>query len=211
MSDEGNAPRRGIPFLHLLKQAAAKPGSDRLTVETESAMQRSPRFTFRRFDPVYHDWELWFYTTGFPQPQQVFEQESGIGLMKMMMDRFLSLEAPSPKDGTVEDYGYLLTKEFIWHGKRLVLNCRMRHGNSRTYGELRVEIVKRPDDANPAARMGEVVPGYSFDDCDLIRSNCPNQIVSWNKNDDISFLNGQPVYLRFRIRNGGLFSFMMEE
>ena len=162
-------------------------------------------------DPVHHDWELWFYTTGFPKPQQVFEQESGIGLMKMIMDRFLSLEAPSPKDGTVEDYGYLLTKEFIWHGKRLVLNCRMKHGDSRTYGELRVEIVKRPDDANPAVRMGEVVPGYSFDDCDLIRSNCPNQVVIWNKNDDISFLNGQPVYLRFRIRNGGLFSFMMEE
>lgn len=162
-------------------------------------------------DPVYHDWELWFYTTGFPQPQQIFEQEGGIGLTKMIMDRFLSLEAPLPKDGTVEDYGYLLTKEFIWHGKRLVLNCRMKYGSSRTYGDLKVEIVKRPDDANPATRMGEVMPGYSFDDCDLIRSNCPNQVVAWNKNDDISFLDGQPIYLRFRIRNGGLFSFMMEE
>jgi len=77
---------------------------------------------------------------------------------------------------------------------RIILSER-----ARTYGELRVEIVKRPDDANPAVRMGEVVPGYSFDDCDLIRSNCPNQIVTWNKNDDISFLYGQPVYLRFRM------------
>ena len=104
----------------------------------------------------------------------------------------------------------MLTKEFIWHGKQLVLNCRMKHGDSQNYGELRVEIVKRPDDDHPATRMGEVVPGYSFDDCDLIRSSCPNQVVTWGKNDDISFPNGQPVYLRSRIRNGGLFGFAME-
>lgn len=161
--------------------------------------------------PVYKEWELWFYTMGFPQPQRVFEQESGIGLMKMMVDRFLSLEAPLPTHRTVEDNGYLLTKEFIWHGKRLVLNCCMDHGDFRTYGDLRVEIVKRPDDTDPAGRMGEVVPGYAFDDCDLIRSNCPNQVVTWHGNDDIGFLGGQPIYLRFRIRNGGLFSFMMQK
>ena len=161
--------------------------------------------------PVYKEWELWFYTMGFPQPQWVFEQESGIGLMKMMVDRFLSLEAPLPTHGTVEDNGYLLTKEFIWHGKRLVLNCCMDHGDSRTYGDLRVEIVKRPDDTDPAGRMGEVVPGYAFDDCDLIRSNCQNQVVTWHGNDDIGFLGGQLIYLRFRIRNGGLFSFMMQK
>ena len=99
--------------------------------------------------PVYKEWELWFYTTGFPQPQRVFEQESGIGLMKMMVGRFFSLEAPLSTRGTVEDNGYLLTKEFISHGKRLVLIFRMDNGDSRTYGDLRVKIVKRPDDTDP--------------------------------------------------------------
>ena len=77
---------------------------------------------------------------------------------------------------------YLLTKEFIWRGKQLILNCRMDHGDSQTYGDLRVEIVKRPDDTNPARRMGEIVPGYTFDDCDPIRSNCLNQVVTWHSN-----------------------------
>ena len=83
----------------------------------------------------------------------------------------------------------------------------MDHGDSQTYGDLRVEIVKRPDDTNPSRRMGEVVPGYTFDDCDPIWSNCLNQVVTWHSNDDIGFLDGQPIYLRFRIRSKGLFSF----
>ena len=106
---------------------------------------------------------------------------------------------------------YLLTKEFIWRGKQLILNCRMDHGDSQTYGDLRVEIVKRPDDTNPARRTGEVVPGYIFDYCDPIRSNCSNQVVTWHSSDDIGLLDGQPIYLRFRIRNGRLFSFMMQK
>ena len=156
-------------------------------------------------DPIRRGWEAWFYYSGFPQPQAVFEQEGGIGLIKMMTDRFLSLEAPA------DEFGYLLTKEFIWRDKRLVVNCRMRHGDARTYGELRVEVVKRPNDADPAGRIGQIVPGHSLDECDPIHSNCPNQVVTWNGSDDLSFLDGQPVYLRFRIRNGGLFSFAREQ
>ncbi len=156
------------------------------------------------FAPIWRGWDLWFYYSGFPQPQQVFDQEGAIGLVKLMADRFLSLEAPA------DEYGYLLTKEFIWDGRRLVVNCRMRHGDQDTYGDLRVEIVKRPNDADPAGRMGVVVPGCSLGECDLIRSDCPNQVVKWQGRDDLAFLDGQPVYLRFRVRNGGLFSFAME-
>ncbi|HRU24389.1 MAG TPA: hypothetical protein P5569_10620, partial [Candidatus Latescibacteria bacterium] len=162
-------------------------------------------------DPIRVGWELWFPMSGFPMPQKVFEQESGIGIVKMMVDRFLSLEAPEPSLGGPEDFGWLLTKEFIWRGKTLTINCRMNNGDSRTYGDLRVEVVKRPNDADPAGRMGQVVPGHGAEDCDLIRSNSPVQTVTWNGNPDLGFLDGQPVYLRFRIRNGGLFAFRMGE
>jgi len=161
-------------------------------------------------DPIRRGWDLWFYTTGFPEPQAVFDQEAGIGLMKLMADRFLSFEAPPAMAGADEEYGYLLTKEFIWRGRHLIINCRMKHGDSRTHGDLRAEIARRPDDASPAGRMGQIVPGHSLDDCDLVRSNCPNQVVTWHGNPDLGALDGQPVYLRFRIRNGGLFSFAME-
>ena len=156
-------------------------------------------------DPVVRGGDLWFYYTGFPQPQTVFEQEGGIGLVKMMKDRFLSLEAPE------DEYGYLLTKEFVLRGKRLVVNCRMKQGDKQTFGELKVEIVKRPNDADPAGRMGVVVPGRSLEDCDLIRSNAPNQVVKWNGRDDISDLDGQAVHLRFRLRNGGIFAFEIQQ
>lgn len=162
------------------------------------------------FAPIVRGWDLWFYYSGFPEPQRVFDQEAAIGLLKLGRDRFLSLEAPEPK-GVDADFGYLLTKEFVWHGKRLVLNCRMHHGDERTHGDLRVEITQRPNDADPAGRMGQIVPGHAVDDCDLIRSDCPNQVVRWKGNDDLGFLDGQPIYLRFRIRNGGLFSFTMEK
>ena len=113
--------------------------------------------------------------------------------------------------GLNKNHPIFITKEFIWRWKQLILNCRMDHSDSQTYGDLPVEIVKRPDDTNPSRRMGEVVPGYTFDDCDPIWSNCLNQVVTWHSNDDIGFLDGQPIYLRFRIRNGGLFSFMMQK
>lgn len=160
--------------------------------------------------PIAKGFDLWFYYSGFPEPQSVLDQDGAIGLAKLRRDGFLSLEAPEKPTGTKADYGYLLTKEFLWRGKRLVLNCRMKGGNEFTYGELKVEIVKRPNDASPAGRMGVVMPGYSLEDCDLIRSNCPNQVVTWRGNDDLGFLDGQPVYLRFRLRNGGLFSFTIE-
>ena len=161
------------------------------------------------FGPIRRGWDLWFYYSGFPERQGVFEQDAAIGLVKLMADRFVSLEAPEPC-GLNSDFGYLLTKEFVWRGKRLIVNCRMRHGDEKTHGDLRVEITKRPNDADPAGRMGQIVPGHSLEDCDLIRSDCPNQVVTWQGNDDVSFLHGQPVYLRFRLRNGGLFSFAME-
>jgi hypothetical protein len=59
--------------------------------------------------------------------------------------------------------------------------------------------------------MGVIVPGRGIDDCNLIRSNSPVQPVAWKGDSDLGFLDGQAVYLRFRIRNGGLFAFTMEE
>jgi hypothetical protein len=161
-------------------------------------------------DPIQINGENWFYTSGFPQPQKVFEQDSGIGLYKVLEDRFCALEAPEPV-GKQSDFGYLLTKEFIWRGKGLSVNCQMHGGDEHTFGSLHVEVVRRPIDAQDSARMGDVVEGHSLDDCDLIRANAPNMPVKWNGESDLSFLNGQPVYLRFRLRNGGLFSFTMED
>ncbi len=161
--------------------------------------------------PVARGGELWFYSTGFPEPQAVFEQDSAIGIYKLMADRFIALEAHEPDGrGTDGDFGYLLTKEFVWHGKRLSVNCRMHGGDRNTHGDLRAEVVTKPDDNDPAGRMGQTVPGRSIDDCDLIRSNSPHQVVRWNGDDDLSMLDGKAVYLRFRLRNGGLFSFTME-
>ena len=156
-------------------------------------------------DPVRKGMDLWFFYSGFPEPQSVFDQEGAIGLSKLGQDRFVCMEAPK------DEHGYLLTREFVWHGKRLALNCRMRSGDRNNFGDLRVEIVQQPDEHVEGGGQGVVVPGHSLDDCDLVRSNSPRQIVSWNGDSDLSSLEGKPVHLRFRMRNGGLFAFEMDQ
>ncbi len=154
-------------------------------------------------DPVRVGEELWLYYGGYAQPQAVFEQDTGIGLVKMTVDRFLALEAPE------DEYAFVLTKEFVWRGKRLGVNARTRNGGPDSFGELHVEIVQRPDDTDPAKREGAKLEGYTFDECRQIRGNTPTHIVKWEKGDDLSFLEGKPVYLRFRMRNAELFAFTM--
>ncbi|MDP6125248.1 MAG: hypothetical protein QGH20_05800, partial [Candidatus Latescibacteria bacterium] len=118
-------------------------------------------------NPIWRGDELLFYYSGFQRPQTVFDQEGAIGLVKLMRDRFVGLEAGK------DELGWVLTREFIWKGRRLVINCAAGHGDQQTYGRIHVEVIKRPVDAGAKYMTGEPLEGRTIDDCDLIRSNRP--------------------------------------
>ena len=98
--------------------------------------------------------------------------------------------------------GFLLSHELKVAGNRLLINCCPVHGaftrKEGVLGDLRVELL------DPAAQP---IPGYTFDDCDIIKVNALAHPVSWRGKADISALRDQSVYIRFFIKSGYLFAF----
>jgi hypothetical protein len=87
----------------------------------------------------------------------------------------------------------LLTKPFITKGSHLTLNVVVRGG-----GEARVAVLH----AN-----GEPISGLRLEDCDPLRDDSINQAATWNSGADISKLAGQPIRLRFELKDAELYSF----
>jgi hypothetical protein len=90
------------------------------------------------------------------------------------------------------DGGELLTHPVVFDGGRLVLNF-----SSSAAGDIRVEM----QDAN-----GHALDGFGLHDCDAIYGDDLARTVSWNGADDVSTLSGQPVRLRFALRDADLYS-----
>ena len=90
------------------------------------------------------------------------------------------------------DGGELLTHPVVFDGGRLILNY-----SSSAAGDIRVEL----QDAN-----GHALDGFGLDDCDPIYGDDLARTVSWNGAADVSALTGQPVRLRFALRDADLYS-----
>jgi hypothetical protein len=81
-------------------------------------------------------------------------------------------------------------------GKRLELNF-----STSAAGGVRVEI-QGPD--------GQPIPGFSLADCPEVFGDEPARTVSWG-GADLGKLAGQPVRLRFVMRDADLYSFQFSE
>ena len=102
------------------------------------------------------------------------------------MDGFVSVHA-SLKGGE------LLTKPLVFSGDRLEVNFATSAG-----GSLRVQI--QDED-------GEPIPGFSLDDCNLQYGDQLDRIVSWKAGADVGKLAGEPVRLRFELKDADLYAF----
>lgn len=100
-------------------------------------------------------------------------------------DGFVSLRA-------AEDAGEMRTRPLTFSGKTLTLNYAVMAG-----GHIQVEI----QNAN-----GQVLPGYSLDDCTPLTGDQIEQQVTWKNGSDLSGLAGQPVVLRFVMQKADLYS-----
>ena len=149
--------------------------------------------------PVNQGEDLLIYYSGFTQPQYEPSRNGGVGMARMKLDHFVEQRAG-------DQPGFLLTREFILEGNQLYLNTIMRGLNYREIG-IRVEVARRPELGAHQADFTQAYKGFSLEECDPIRGTRTENPVTWKGNADLSALMGKPVYLRFEIRNMGLFSF----
>ena len=102
----------------------------------------------------------------------------------LRMDGFVSLHAPLGG-------GELTTKPLVFHGKRLVLNISTSAG-----GNARVEVL---------SPNGCPLDGFALDDCTEIIGDDLEYQVRWRS--DVATLAGQPVRLRFVLRDADVYSY----
>lgn len=109
-----------------------------------------------------------------------------MALYTLRTDGFVSVHAGY-------DGGSLTTVPLRHAGSVLELNFE-----TSAAGEIRVELL----DAE-----GQPVPGFSRSDCPPLRGDFIDHAVRWSGDPDLRATAGQPVRLRFHIRDGDLYAF----
>jgi hypothetical protein len=86
----------------------------------------------------------------------------------------------------------MVTRLFTFSGRELVLNY-----STSAAGSIRVEI---------QGPSGKLIPGYGLEDSTEIIGDEIERVVAWKKGADVSSLAGQPVRLRFAMKDADLYS-----
>ena len=111
---------------------------------------------------------------------------AGFGLAKLRLDGFVSLDAG-------ETEGTVTTRPLRFEGNQLVINAQS------TEGSVAVAILDRE---------GRPIVGFGAADCDTFSGDSLRHTVTWGRKADLSALRGQPIRLRFYLRNSKLYSFV---
>jgi hypothetical protein len=178
-------------------------------------------------DAVVHGDEVFFYYIGTNRrsPEQMRDlgddSGEGVGMAVSRLDGFVSVDGGKgwvPHNVTqeqltqmrnrdhlidiskgAESFGQLVTRSFGFSGSQLHLNStRAPIAAGPGIGEIRVELL---------TFNHRKIEGFTFDDADPIMESGLDQVVSWNDDSDLSRLAGQPIKLRFYIKNAKLYSF----
>ena len=142
--------------------------------------------------PLVVEDEIWIYYTGYgvdhhhQRPPTVAGFPNGIGLAKLRLDGFVSVDAGAEE-------GTLTTKPLVVGGSRLVVNADAQSG------QVLVEILDV--DGKPLA-------AFNKHDCDPMQVDKIRHTITWNGKLDLTQLAGKAIKLRFYLRNAKLYSFM---
>ncbi|HHW32509.1 MAG TPA: hypothetical protein GXX20_12710 [Clostridiaceae bacterium] len=135
--------------------------------------------------PIRMGDEIWLYYGGFDGTHAPdYEYHAGIGIAKWRLDGFASLDST--------EYGILETEQFVFEGDHLFVNANASNGS------LLVELLNED---------GNVIPGFSKDDCDVITTDSVKTLVSWRGNSSVKSLEGRVISIRFHSENTELYSF----
>lgn len=124
--------------------------------------------------------ELWFYVQhhcGYPT--------NHLRRYTLRVDGFASAYAGHKG-------GELITKPLVFSGNRLALNYA-----TAAAGGFRVEL---------QTADGKPIPGYTLDECPEIIGDRIDRAVSWKSGADVGKLAGQPVRIRFVLRDADVYS-----
>jgi len=132
--------------------------------------------------------QLYIYYGGYKSGHKT-DKRTGrqIGVAFLKRDRYMSLAGG-------EWGGEMVTKPFLFKGDKLVLNIdtfsdgcawiELRDGNNNTF------------------------ENYRFEDCEVIKStDCLEYTVTWNGSANVQQLEGKPIRLALRLKQGELFTF----
>ena len=152
--------------------------------------------------PIVHGDRILIYYRGrnWRAPEQLdrlgeARAQGAVGLAVLPLDGFISLDGAA----TAGDYSEVVTRSFVFSGSTLLLNAQAGFPSQGNVAEVRVEIL-RPDSFP--------VPGYRFEETDLVDAAGPASAASWRGGDgDVGRLAGQPVKLKFYFRHAKLYSF----
>ena len=118
------------------------------------------------------------------------KDDSRLRRYALRVDGFGSIHAKS-LEGVAE------TKPLVFTGKELSLNVA-----TSAAGFVRVEVLDEE---------GNVVDGFSAEDCDMIYGDSLDRRVSWKGTCDMSALQGKPIKLRFLMKEADVYSLKWEE
>ena len=151
--------------------------------------------------PFVHDGKIWFYYLGVNWAHGAEDllaegenSQAAVGLATLPTDGFVSLDA-GPNPGTVT------TRPLVFEGTQLVVNFEDSQKGSAGMDDassLQAEILDQ---------TGEAIEGFGLEQAETIHRTGSAQVVSWKGGDDVSSLAGQPLRLRFHLRNGKFYSF----
>ncbi len=152
--------------------------------------------------PVEHGENWLFYYMGMTR-ESIDNSVSAIGVAVVPRGRLVGRFAG-------DRHGFLLTRELIIGAKHLDINCErvlaMNENLDSPHNEIRVGIARRAPGVSDHRDLG-YYDGFAAVDCDRITSSNTAHRVTWKGNDDLSSLVGKPAYLRFYLRNAGVYSF----
>jgi hypothetical protein len=143
-------------------------------------------YTFQK--PLVVGDEIWIYYGGLTgrhwHAYHGDTRKSGIGLATLRLDGFVSINA--------EKAGTVTTKPIVFIGDALEVNANAAGGS------IRVEALDE---------KGEVLEGFSKDDCQPITSDNVRHLLKWKGSEDCHLIQARPVKLRFYMEKAKLYSF----
>ena len=172
-----------------------------VTIMSRPIVKGDELFIFHGGSKSHHDWWMSGPVEGLDAPE-VHDMKHvgyGLGLAKMRLDGFVSLDASPVREGI------FVTRPFISQGEELVINAKVDPG-----GFLQVEVVDGAD---------QPVPGCSRDECDTFSGDSVRHVVTWKGKKTIGKGKGRGAVhagefnqfrkLRFFMRKASLYSFQM--
>lgn len=146
---------------------------------------------FTASSPIIKDDQVWLYYAGY-NDQHKEDRVGNIGLVKWRLDGFMSLENNNKEEGVIE------TKLLRFKEKNLAINCIANDSSSYILVELLDE-------------NGDVIPGFSKNECTPINTDNVNYVVRWGSVYDLTALINTPVTVKMYTKRAKVFALQFGE